>query len=116
VFAEFEKDPALVCLSGPYVYYDLNAGQRFLVGMFYGLTTLIYWINALLLLLPALDLLPPFVQALRARGWHTSGRLILGGLLFLAATLVTFSPQMIAWKILYGSPFTIPHGSPSPPR
>jgi glycosyltransferase involved in cell wall biosynthesis len=45
VFAEFEKDPGLVCLSGPYVYYDLTAYQRFLVGMFYGLTTLIYWIN-----------------------------------------------------------------------
>ena len=45
VFEEFEKDPRLVCLSGPYVYYDLNPWQRFLVGGFYGLTTLIYWIN-----------------------------------------------------------------------
>ncbi len=45
VFAEFEKDPKLVCLSGPYVYYDLNPWQRFLVGMFYGLTSLIYWVN-----------------------------------------------------------------------
>ena len=45
VFEEFERDPRLVCLSGPYVYYDLNAWQRFLVGGFYGLTTLIYWIN-----------------------------------------------------------------------
>ena len=45
VFSEFEKDPKLVCLSGPYVYYDLNLWQRFLVGGFYGLTTVIYWIN-----------------------------------------------------------------------
>ena len=45
VFEEFEKDDRLVCLSGPYVYYDLNPWQRFLVGGFYGLTTLIYWIN-----------------------------------------------------------------------
>jgi glycosyltransferase involved in cell wall biosynthesis len=45
VFEEFEKDEELVCLSGPYVYYDLNPWQRGLVGMFYGLTTLIYWIN-----------------------------------------------------------------------
>jgi glycosyltransferase involved in cell wall biosynthesis len=49
VFEEFEKDPKLVCLSGPYVYYDLNAWQRFLVGGFYGLTTLIYWINRYIL-------------------------------------------------------------------
>lgn len=45
VFEEFEKDGGLVCLSGPYVYYDLNPWQRFLVGGFYGLTTLIYWVN-----------------------------------------------------------------------
>ena len=45
VFEEFEKDPKLVCLSGPYIYYDLSPAQRALVGMFYGLTTLIYWIN-----------------------------------------------------------------------
>jgi glycosyltransferase involved in cell wall biosynthesis len=49
VFEEFEKDPRLVCLSGPYVYYDLNPWQRFLVGGFYGLTTLIYWINRYIL-------------------------------------------------------------------
>lgn len=45
VFAEFENDPRLVCLSGPYVYYDLSAWNRFLIGAFYGLTKLIYWIN-----------------------------------------------------------------------
>jgi cellulose synthase/poly-beta-1,6-N-acetylglucosamine synthase-like glycosyltransferase len=45
VFSEFEADPRLVCLSGPYVYYDLNRWQRLLVGSFYGLTTLIYWLN-----------------------------------------------------------------------
>ena len=53
VFDEFEKDPKLVCLSGPYVYYDLNPWQRFLVGGFYGLTTLIYWINRYVLANPA---------------------------------------------------------------
>jgi glycosyltransferase involved in cell wall biosynthesis len=45
VFAEFEKDDKLVCLSGPYVYYDLSAWNRFLISMFYGLTKLIYWLN-----------------------------------------------------------------------
>src|SRR3569833_563376 len=37
VFAEFEKDPTLVCLSGPYVYYDLRARNRFLISLFFGL-------------------------------------------------------------------------------
>ncbi len=45
VFDEFEKDPRLVCLSGPYVYYDLSGWNRFLISMFYGLTWLIYVLN-----------------------------------------------------------------------
>ena len=45
VFSEFEKDPKLVCLSGPYVYYDLSPWNRFLITLFYGLTKLIYWVN-----------------------------------------------------------------------
>lgn len=49
VFAEFGRDPKLVCLSGPYVYYDLSGWNRFLVSMFYGLTWLIYVVNRYIL-------------------------------------------------------------------
>jgi glycosyltransferase involved in cell wall biosynthesis len=49
VYAEFEADPKLVCLSGPYVYYDMSAWSRFLVNMFYGLTWLIYVLNRYIL-------------------------------------------------------------------
>ena len=49
VFHEFEKDPQLVCLSGPYIYYDLSTWNRFLITMFYGLTKLIYWVNRYIL-------------------------------------------------------------------
>ena len=45
VLGEFARDPKLVCLSGPYVYYDMSAWSRFLVSLFYGLTWLIYVIN-----------------------------------------------------------------------
>ena len=45
VFAEFENDPKLVCISGPYIYYDLSAWNRFLISLFHGLTWLIYVIN-----------------------------------------------------------------------
>src|ERR1700712_1631384 len=34
VFREFERDPGLVCLSGPYVYYDLSPWNRFLISLF----------------------------------------------------------------------------------
>lgn len=49
VLSEFRKDPKLVCLSGPYVYYDMSPFNRFLVGMFYGLTYLIYVVNRFVL-------------------------------------------------------------------
>ena len=49
VLAEFAADPKLVCLSGPYVYYDMSLLSRFLVGMFYGLTYLIYVLNRFIL-------------------------------------------------------------------
>ncbi|MFL5801998.1 MAG: hypothetical protein ACJ8CR_09690, partial [Roseiflexaceae bacterium] len=86
-------------------------GQWAVLGLLAGAMALMYWINAILLLLPALDLLPPFMQALRARAWRAIGGMFGGGLIFLATLLLAFSPQMIAWMILYGSPFTIPHGS-----
>jgi cellulose synthase/poly-beta-1,6-N-acetylglucosamine synthase-like glycosyltransferase len=49
VYREFERDPKLVCLSGPYVYYDMSAWNRFLISMFYGLTYLIYVLNRFIL-------------------------------------------------------------------
>lgn len=82
-----------------------------ILGVLAGLMALMYWINAILLLLPALDLLPPFWRALKARDWRAIAAMVGGGLVFLAAMLLTFSPQMIAWQILYGSLFTIPHGA-----
>jgi len=49
VVTAFAADPKLVCLSGPYVYYDMSAWNRFLIQMFYGLTWLIYVVNHYLL-------------------------------------------------------------------
>lgn len=49
VFEEFERDEKLVCLSGPYIYYDMSAWNRFLVSAFYGLTYLIYLLNRFVL-------------------------------------------------------------------
>lgn len=46
---EFARDPKLVCLSGPYVYYDMGLWSRFLVNLFYGLTYLIYVLNRFIL-------------------------------------------------------------------
>ncbi len=71
VFEEFEQDSNLVCLSGPYVYYDLNPWQRFLVGMFYGLTSLIYWVNRYVLRVGSVVQGGNFV--LRRDAWERAG-------------------------------------------
>jgi cellulose synthase/poly-beta-1,6-N-acetylglucosamine synthase-like glycosyltransferase len=49
VLSEFGADPKLVCLSGPYVYYDMKPFNRFLISGFYGLTYLIYVLNRFVL-------------------------------------------------------------------
>lgn len=49
VLSEFAQDEKLVCLSGPYIYYDMSAWNRFLVNSFYGLTYLIYIVNRFIL-------------------------------------------------------------------
>jgi hypothetical protein len=85
--------------------------QWVVLGLLAGLMALMYWINAILLLLPALDMLALCWRAMRARDWRAVGGMVGQGLIFLAATLLAFSPQMIAWKVLYGSLFTIPHGA-----
>ncbi len=41
----FAKDPDLVCLSGPFIYYDLPVAARALVRMFYIGTYLVYLVN-----------------------------------------------------------------------
>jgi glycosyltransferase involved in cell wall biosynthesis len=42
VMDEFKKDPQLVALSGPYIYYDLNFFERILVRIFYSLGYMVY--------------------------------------------------------------------------
>ena len=49
VLEEFGRDPKLVALSGPYIYYDMSPWNRLLVNSFYGLTYLIYLLNRFVL-------------------------------------------------------------------
>lgn len=45
VFTEFEKDPNLVALSGPYVYPEMSKMTNVLVKIWYGIGYLIYLFN-----------------------------------------------------------------------
>lgn len=75
-----------------------------LLGAACGLVALLRWADVLIALLWAVTLLPRLHAPARWR------RLALEALAFAAAALTVFSPQMIAWKALYGSALTIPQG------
>jgi glycosyltransferase involved in cell wall biosynthesis len=49
VLDQFARHPRLVCLSGPYFYYDLSLWNRFLVTAFYAATYLAYVLNRFVL-------------------------------------------------------------------
>lgn len=49
VMREFEKDNKLVCLSGPFIYYDLSWFSRAMVNVFYFFAFILYCINRFIL-------------------------------------------------------------------
>lgn len=79
-------------------------GRGALLGAACGLLALLRWADALIALLWAVTLLPRLFDPSRWR------RLVLEALAFAAAAAAVFSPQMIVWKLLYGSLVTIPQG------
>ncbi len=85
-----------------------TARQWFWLGLSAGLMTTLYWIDALLVVLPAAEVLWEGLGALRARRWERLRLLLIGGLLFLLAFLLGFAPQMVVWKVLFGSWLTVP--------
>jgi hypothetical protein len=70
-----------------------------------GLLALLRWANVLIAFLPLVEALP---RLRRRSEWLP---LLREGAAFGAAALVVFSPQMLVWWLLYGSPVTIPQGS-----
>ena len=71
VIREFDADPKLVGLSGPFIYYDLSLWNRFLVRLFYYLTWLMYVINHFVLKVGAVIQGGNFVFTLTA--WLKAG-------------------------------------------
>jgi len=45
VFSEFNKDPLLLALSGPYIYYDLSFSKRLMTKFFYVIGYISDWFN-----------------------------------------------------------------------
>jgi hypothetical protein len=90
-----------------------TVGRWAALGAAAGAMLIMYWISALVLLLPALTFARLLGAALCGPTNERSQRLrqlVLGGIMAAALALLVFSPQLIAWKIVYGSFLAIPHG------
>ena len=81
-----------------------GARRGALLGAACGLVALMRWADVLIGLLWVVSLLPSVLA--RAR-WR---RFAAETLAFAGAAFAVFSPQMLAWKLLYGSWLTIPQG------
>ena len=100
---------SLLALSAFWFAYvrwnDLVSVRRYAVlGALCGAAALMRWQDAILLAVPAIDLL-----AARRAGLPLAGAVVRGVLTVAAAALV-FTPQMLVWTTLYGQPLAIPQG------
>lgn len=99
----------------------------FILGLSAGLMALVRWQDILVTLLPLFELIGDWIKEMKKYGVGQDGHparsdalirapfsatlLILpAGLIFALGLVLAFSPQMLAWQILYGSPLTAPQG------
>ena len=79
-----------------------------------GLMLLTYWVSGLVLLLPVFTFVRLLIAALRAapaqRGRQIV-RLLAGAGVAAVLLVLFFSPQMIAWQLIYGAFLTVPQGA-----
>ncbi|HYL68923.1 MAG TPA: hypothetical protein VEX69_07145 [Candidatus Limnocylindria bacterium] len=89
-------------------YWDVTRGVRtwakwICLGLIGGLMLDVYYMNAVLLLLPLFESLSGYWWALQRTTSESFGRLFAKNLIFSAAALAAFFPTLIAKKIIYGS-------------
>lgn len=85
-----------------------------MMGLTSGGIVLLYWMSAILWILPGLTFLRLLIGAIRSTSSHRTlplRQLFVGGVVAALLALLVFSPQMIAWQIIFGSFLTAPQGS-----
>jgi len=85
-------------------------GRWAALGLLAGLTTLMHPGNCLLALLPAGTVLGHLWRSARAGDGRALARTLAGSLVAVALALLTFLPQMLAWKAIYGQYLLTPQG------
>ena len=102
-----------------FIYYWLRMPQEgsyrhwIILGLIAGLMSLIRWSNVVFIAIPFAGTLIKYYISTKKKGKERIKLKTLSKkiVLFLLVFTAIFSPQLIAWKIIYGSAFTIPQGS-----
>ncbi|MHB9095273.1 MAG: glycosyltransferase family protein [Eubacteriales bacterium] len=98
-----------------YYWHSTRTGRNWPQWMLLGLTAalmmLVRWQNGLFMIFPALESLVLYSDHISQKDRASTLNLLKNNSLFLLFALVGFFPQMLAWKIIYGSFLTIPQGS-----
>lgn len=89
-----------------------NSLQWLGLGMVAGLMMDVYYINAVLLLLPAGESLAAYYSDAKQRNGRAAAKMLLRNLVFSAALIAAFLPTLITKKIIYGSFFDFGYGVP----
>jgi len=82
---------------------DRTFGQWLVLGIISGLMMNVYYVCAVLLIVPLFESLAFYWREIRLSQWQSVGVLFRRNLVFLLAVFVTFLPTLIAKKIVYGS-------------
>ena len=91
-----------------------TVGRYALVGIVGGFAALVRWQDAVFLVVPAIEAVwiavRPAPGAAASSAIERWRRASLHLAVCAIASIVAFSPQMIVWQVLYGSPFLVPQG------
>jgi hypothetical protein len=99
--------PTMAAVAAFVWYWTATMHRRSLVhwiglGALAGFAGLVRWQSVLFALLPAIEALTALWRAARARDTAAIRSTLLGGVAFTIAAVVAFTPQMLAWKAIYG--------------
>jgi hypothetical protein len=99
--------PTMAAVAAFVWYWTATMGRRSLVhwiglGALAGFAGLVRWQSVLFALLPAMEALASLWRAGRVRDAASIRSTLLGGIAFTIAAILAFTPQMLAWKAIYG--------------
>jgi hypothetical protein len=85
---------------------ERSAAQWLILGAIAGLMMDVYYINAVLLVVPLMESIAGYWNRLKADEIERARKLFVSNVIFVIAILVAFTPTLITKKVIYGSYFS----------